>query len=197
LKRAPSTPVVLVVNKIDVLDDKAALLPLLQQWAGRGLFKAYVPVSAHDKDGLDDLIDELAALVPQSAFVFPEDSLTDQSERDIAGELIREKVMLELQQEIPYRTAVIVEHFDESRRQDRRKPLVHVAAVVVVERDSHKSMVIGKGGARIKAIGQRARKDLEHLLQCQVHLELFVKVEPDWTQTPQGLRKLGYVRSDR
>ncbi|MBM4279595.1 MAG: GTPase Era [Deltaproteobacteria bacterium] len=197
LQRAPKTPVVLVLNKIDVLSQKAALLPVLQQWALRGLFKAYVPVSAHERDGLDDLVDELASWVPEGAFVFPEDSLTDQSERDIAAELIREKVMLELQQEIPYRTAVLVEHFDESRRGDRRKPLVHVAAVVVVERDSHKSMVIGKGGARIKAIGQRARKDLEHLLQCQVHLELFVKVEADWTQTPQGLRKLGYVRTNR
>ena len=197
LHRAPKTPVVLVLNKIDVLDDKAALLPVLQQWASRGLFKAYVPVSAHQKDGLSDLVDELAALVPQSAFVFPADSVTDQSERDIAAELIREKVMLELQQEIPYRTAVVVEHFDESRREDRRKPLVHVAGVIVVEKDSQKAMVIGKGGQRIKAIGQRARKELEHLLQCQVHLELFVKVEADWTQTPQGLKKLGYIRTDR
>jgi GTP-binding protein Era len=197
LKRAPKTPVVLVLNKIDVLDDKAALLPVLQQWAARGGFTAYVPVSAHGKDGLDDVVDELAALMPVSAFVFPEDSLTDQSEREIAAELIREKVMLELQQEIPYRTAVVVEHFDESRRQDKRKPLVHVAAVIVVEKDSQKAMVIGKGGQRIKAIGQRARKELEHLLQSQVHLELFVKVEPDWTQTPQGLRKLGYVRTER
>ena len=197
LHRAPKTPVVLVLNKIDVLDDKAALLPVLQQWASRGLFKAYVPVSAHEKDGLADLVDELSALVPQSAFVFPDDSVTDQSERDIAAELIREKVMLELQQEIPYRTAVVVEHFDESRREDRRKPLVHVAGVIVVEKDSQKAMVIGKGGQRIKAIGQRARKELEHLLQCQVHLELFVKVEADWTQTPQGLKKLGYVRTDR
>jgi GTP-binding protein Era len=197
LHRAPKTPVVLVLNKIDVLNDKAALLPVLQQWASRGTFRALVPVSAHDKDGLTDLVDELAALLPQGAFLFPDDSVTDQSERDIAAELIREKVMLELQQEIPYRTAVIVEHFDESRREDRRKPLVHVAAVIVVEKDSQKAMVIGKGGQRIKAIGQRARKELEHLLQCQVHLELFAKVEADWTQTPQGLRKLGYVRADR
>jgi GTP-binding protein Era len=197
MQRAPKTPIVLVLNKIDVLDDKSALLPVLQAWAARGLFRAYIPVSAHQRDGLDDVVDELAGLLPEGAFVFPDDSLTDQSERDIAAELIREKVMLELQQEIPYRTAVVVEHFDESRRSDRRKPLVHIAAVIVVEKDSQKAMVIGKGGQRIKAIGQRARKELEHLLECQVHLELFAKVEADWTQTPQGLKKLGYIRTDR
>lgn len=195
LQRAPTTPVVLVISKIDVLEDKEVLLPLLQAWSASGRFAGYVPLSAHKHENLEGLVKELASLMPEAPFVFPPDSLTDQSERDIAAELIREKVMLELQQEIPYRTAVLVEHFDESRRDDDKKPLVHIAAVIVVEKDSQKSMVIGKGGQRIKVIGQRARKDLEHLLQCQVHLELFVKVEKDWTQTGAGLRKLGYSRT--
>jgi GTP-binding protein Era len=191
--RAKGKPVLLVINKIDVLEDKAVLLPLLASWAAQGSFAGFVPLSAHKQENLDSLVRELSRLVPEGPFLLPADSITDQSERDIAAELIREKVMLELQQEIPYRTAVIVEHFDESRREDARKPLVHIAAIVVVEKDSHKSMVIGKGGQRIKTIGQRARKDLEHLLQCQVHLELFAKVEKDWTLTGAGLRKLGYV----
>jgi GTP-binding protein Era len=186
LTKAKDTPVILVVNKIDVLEEKAVLLPLLSSWAAQGRFAGLVPLSAHKADNLDALVRELSRLVPEGPLLLPADSLTDQSERDIAAELIREKVMLELQQEIPYRTAVIVEHFDEARREDRRKPLVHIAAVIVVEKDSHKSMVIGKGGQRIKTIGQRARKDLEHLLQCQVHLELFAKVEKDWTLTGAG-----------
>jgi GTP-binding protein Era len=191
--KAGQKPLLLVINKIDVLEDKAVLLPLLTSWAAQGSFAGFVPLSAHKQENLDALVRELSRLVPEGPFLLPADSITDQSERDIAAELIREKVMLELQQEIPYRTAVIVEHFDESRRDDARKPLVHIAAIVVVEKDSHKSMVIGKGGQRIKTIGQRARKDLEHLLQCQVHLELFAKVEKDWTLTGAGLRKLGYV----
>ncbi len=193
-KKKASVPVVLVINKVDVLEEKGALLPLLQTWALSDRFVGYVPVSAHDGDNLQSLVDELSRHVPEAEHLFSGDALTDQSERDIAAELVREKVMLELHEELPYRTAVIVEHFDEARRDDDRKPLVHIAAVVVVEKDSHKAMVIGSKGARIKAIGQRARKDLEHLLQCQVHLELFVKVEKDWTQTGAGLRKLGYQR---
>lgn len=192
--RAPKTPVVLVISKVDVLEDKAVLLPLLSTWGAESQFSAYVPLSAHKKDNLESFVREVAKHLPEAPFFFPPDSLTDQSERDIAGELIREKAMLELQQEIPYRTAVLIEHFDESRRDDKRKPLVHVAAIIVVERDSHKSMVIGKGGQRIKIIGQRARQELEHLLQCQVHLELFVKVEKDWTSSGIGLRKVGYSR---
>jgi GTP-binding protein Era len=195
VQRMPKKPIVLVINKIDVLEDKAALLPMLQAWGASGHFAGFVPVSAHKKENLTSLVAELSKLVPAAPFLLPRDTLTDQSERDIAAELIREKVMLELKQEIPYRTAVVVELFDETRRDDLRKPLVHIAALIVVEKDSQKSIVIGKGGAQIKTIGQRARQELEHLLQCQVHLELFAKVEKDWTQTGAGLRKLGYVHN--
>lgn len=127
--------------------------------------------------------------------MFPADTLTDASERDICADLIREKVMLELRQEIPYRAAVVVEEFDESRREEKNKPLVRIAAVIHVERDSQKAVVVGKKGERVKAIGQRARAELETLLACQVMLQLFVRVEPDWTTSDAGLKKLGYVRS--
>ena len=188
-------PALLVLNKIDVLSDKSMLLPVLQAWSTKADFKALIPVSAHKKDGIRALVDEIAKHLPVAPFAFPPDSLTDQSERDICAELIREKVMLELQQEIPYRAAVVVEGFDETRRHDSRKPLVTISAQIVVEKDSQKAMVIGASGQRIKVIGQRARQELEHLLDCQVHLALFVRVEEKWTETSAGLRKLGYVKA--
>jgi GTPase len=198
---AIKVPVVLVVNKIDTVHDKKLLLPLLDAWSKREVapgkgprFATLIPVSAAKKDGIDVLVDDLAARMPEAPFMFDEDAMTDAAEKDIAGELIREKVMLELQQELPYRAAVVVEAFDESRRADEKKPLVHIAAVIHVEKDSQKAMVIGKRGQRIKAIGERARKELERLLGCQVMLELLVRVEPDWTSNERGLEKLGYTR---
>ncbi len=192
---AAERPIVLVINKVDRLKDKGQLLPLLKAWSERVAFAALVPVSAQKKKGLEPLLDELARQLPEAPPMFPVDTLTDASERDICAELIREKVMLELRQEIPYRTAVVVEQFDEARRDDKKKPLVHIAAVIHVEKDSQKAVVVGKKGERIKAIGQRARAELETLLGCQVMLELFARVEPDWTTSEAGLKKLGYARS--
>ena len=191
---ATERPVLLVLNKVDKLKDKGVLLPLLQTWAARDRFKALIPISAAKKKGLAPLLDEIARHLPEGEPMFPADTLTDASERDICAELIREKVMLELRQEIPYRAAVVVEDFDESRREEKKKPLVRIAAVIHVEKESQKAMVVGKKGERVKAIGQRARAELETLLDCQVMLELFVRVEPDWTTREQGLKKLGYVR---
>jgi GTP-binding protein Era len=191
---ALKVPIVLVVNKVDTLSDKKLLLPLLEAWSKNGRFEALIPVSASKRDGIDVLVEHLAARMPEGPFLFPADAMTDASEKDIAGELIREKVMLELRQELPYRAAVVVEEMDESRRGDKKKPLVHIAAVIHVEKDSQKAMVIGKGGQRIKVIGERARQELENLLGCQVMLELLVRVEPEWTTSQRGLEKLGYVK---
>lgn len=191
---ALKVPMILVVNKVDVVDDKKLLLPLLDAWHKTGRFQALIPVSGRNSDGVAVLVDDLAARMPEGPFLFDTEAMTDARERDIAAELIREKVMLELQQELPYRAAVVVEEMDESRREDERKPLVHIAAVIHVERESQKAMVIGKKGQRIKAIGERSRKELEKLLGCQVMLELLVRVEPDWTSDPRGLAKLGYIR---
>ncbi len=191
---ALKAPIVLVVNKVDTLPDKKLLLPLLQAWGENGNFMALIPVSASKKDGIDVLVDDLMARMPEGPFLFDADAMTDARERDIAAELIREKVMLELRQELPYRAAVIVEEMDESRREDKKKPIVHIAAVIHVEKDSQKAMVIGKGGQRIKVIGERSRKELEKLLGCQVMLELLVRVEPEWTTSQRGLEKLGYVK---
>lgn len=185
--------VVLVINKIDALPDRALLLPLIAEWRDKHEFDAIVPVSAAKRDGIDALLDVLGARLPEGPFLFPPDTLTDAPERDIAAELIREKAMLELADEIPYKVAVQVEGFDESRRDDPTKPLVRVQAVIHVERESQKRIVVGKGGERIKTIGTRARKELERLLGCQVMLTLFVHVEPGWTTSDKGMRKVGYV----
>jgi GTP-binding protein Era len=192
--KAPNVPIILVINKIDCLDDKAVLLPLIAAWNEARTFHALVPVSATDKDGLDTLFEVLAGVLPDGDLMFPADSITDASEREIASEIIREKAMLELKEEIPYRIAVVIELFDESRREDPKKPLIHVAAVLNVERESQKRIVVGKGGERIKAIGMRARKDLERLFDAQVMLELFVRTEPGWTESDKALKKLGYHR---
>jgi GTPase len=189
---ALAAPLILVVNKIDMLKDKKELLPFLDAWSKTNRFAELIPVSAKTKDGLEILLDDLAQRMPEGPFLFDADALTDANERDICAELIREKVMLELKEELPYKAAVVVEEFDESRREDKRKPLVHVAAVIHVEKDSQKAMVIGAKGQRVKAIGQRARQELERLLGCQVMLELLVRVEEDWTSNARGLAKLGY-----
>ncbi len=186
--------IVLVVNKIDRFADKAMVLPLLQAWSGQGSFAALVPVSAQDKEGLDVFLEALGENLQEGPFLFDPDALTDASERDIAAEIIREKAMLELTDELPYRVAVRVEEFDEARRDDAKKPLVHIEAVLFVEREGQKRIVVGKGGERIKTIGMRARKDLQRLLGCQVMLQLFVKVEPGWSESDKGLAKVGYSR---
>jgi GTPase len=183
---------IMVINKIDVLPDKGALLPLLQKWAAEISMGAYVPVSAMKGEGIDQLWATLSERLPSGSFLFPEDMITDASEKDIARELIREKAMLELKQELVYRVAVEIESFDETRREDPRKPLIQIEAVVHVESEGHKRMVIGKQGSRIKQIGLRARQELENLLGCQVMLKLFVRVEPKWSETEKGIRKVGY-----
>jgi len=187
-------PLVLVVNKIDRLEDKGALLPLLAAYSEARAFEALVPVSATTKDGLTALADALLTLMPEGELLFPDDAITDASERDIAADIIREKAMLELDEEVPHRLAVQIELFDESRREDPRKPVIHIAAVLHVERESQKGIVVGKGGERIKAIGTRARKDLERLTGAKVMLELFVRTEPMWTESDKALKKLGYTR---
>jgi GTP-binding protein Era len=193
--RSPGAPIVLVINKIDVLDDKAEVLPLLQRWNEGERFAALVPASAQEKEGLETLVEALGEHLPKAEFLFDPDALTDASERQIAAELIREKAMLELHQELPYKVAVVVEEFDESRRESKKKALVSISATLNVERESQKSMVVGKGGSRVKRIGERARAELERLLGCQVMLRLFVRVEPDWSSSEKAMRKLGYERS--
>lgn len=187
-------PVVLILNKIDRLQDRGLLLPLIASWSERREFAGIIPISAMKRDGLSPLLDALASHLPDGPFLFAPDTLTDAPEREIAAELIREKAMLELGDELPYKVAVQIENFDESRRDDPRKPIITVEAVIHVERESQKRIVVGKGGERVKTIGMRARKELERLLGAQVMLRVFVHVEPNWTTNDKGMRKVGYAR---
>ncbi len=183
---------ILAINKIDELKDKSKLLELIAAYSKECAIDDIIPISAMNNDGLEDLFKAISQHAGEAEFLFSDELFTDASEKEIVAELIREKAMLELTDELPYRTAVTIEHFDESRREHEKKPLIEIEAVLHVERKSQKAIVVGKGGASIKMIGTRARKDIEHLLNCQVMLRLFVRVEPDWTTSAKGLKKLGY-----
>lgn len=183
---------ILVINKIDSLKEKKLLLGQIAQYSEALAISEIVPLSATKNVGLTELVDLLNKNAKPQEFLFSEDLFTDATEKEIVAELIREKAMLELKDELPYRVAVTIDSFDESRREDTSKPLIEIEGVIHVERPTQKAIVIGKGGASIKMIGVRARKDLEHLLQCQVMLKLFVRVEPNWTTSPKSLRKLGF-----
>jgi GTP-binding protein Era len=188
----PQQTFILAINKIDELREKSALLVKIARYADELQIETIVPISAMKNLGLMDLFQALNKAASAQDFLFSEDLFTDATEKEIVSELIREKAMLELKDELPYRLAVTIETFDESRREEVAKPLIAIDAVLHVERPTQKAIVIGKNGESIKTIGTRARKDLEHLLQCQVMLKLFVRVERNWTTSPKSLRKLGF-----
>ena len=185
VKRA-GVPTILVVNKVDRLDDKAALLPYLAEVAQKHDFAAVVPVSALRHDNLDDLEAELFRLLPESEPMFPEDQITDRSVRFLAAEIIREKLMRSLGQELPYDLTVEVERFEEEGN------LVRIGALIWVDRPNQKAIVIGKGGERLRQIGQQSRKDIEAMLERKVFLELWVKVKSGWSDDERALQSLGY-----
>lgn len=180
-------PVLLLLNKIDLLD-KEKLLPLIAAYHELHPFRAILPISAK-KGGANNLvIQEILTLLPSGPRLYPEDIPTDASERFIVSEIIREKIFLQTGQEIPYSTAVAVESFKENPA--RNMSTIH--AVIYVEKDSQKGIIIGKQGARLKEIGQAARRDIEELLDQKVLLKLWVKVQKDWTESPRMLRELGF-----
>jgi GTPase len=184
------TPTVLAINKVDKVKHKPSLLPVLKAWQELGRFAALVPLSAQKGTGVPALLEELRRLLPQGPPLYGPDMLTDRTERFLAAELVREQVFLALRQELPYATAVVIEAWNE--RQDRGD--VVIDAAIIVERDSQKSIMVGRGGAMIREIGTRARPELTRLLGRPAHLKLFVKVEPDWSSSPAQLAELGYRR---
>ena len=177
---ARGKPWLAVGTKLDRRDGREA------PWPPPGVERA-LRVSAVSGEGLEELIEATAALLPESPPLYPEDDLSDRPLRFLVAELIREAAFEELEQELPYQLAAEVEDYDESR-----EDLVRIAADLIVERESQKPMAIGRGGARIKAIGTRARREIEKLVGCKVHLALRVKVEPRWTRKPARVRALGY-----
>lgn len=174
--RSEKIPVVLAINKIDMLADKQELMSRILELTKLLDFKAVVPVSARDGDGLEALKGELVSLAEESEFFFPEDTLTDQPERVLASEMIREKLLHRLNEEIPHGIAVSVEKMRE--RED--KPILDIEAVIYCERESHKGIIIGKKGAMLKEVSTNARHELECFFDCKVNLQCWVKVKEDW-----------------
>lgn len=174
--REERIPVVLAINKIDMVADKQELMSRILELTKLLDFQAVVPVSARDGDGMDALKNELINLAEESEFFFPEDTLTDQPERVLASEMIREKLLHRLNEEIPHGIAVSIEKMRE--RED--KPILDVEAVIYCERESHKGIIIGKKGAMLKEISTNSRHELEQFFDCKVNLQCWVKVKEDW-----------------
>ncbi|MCH2039510.1 MAG: GTPase Era [Saccharospirillaceae bacterium] len=179
-------PAVLVVNKVDFVKDKDELLPYLQELSSRHNFDQIIPVSAktgHNVERLESLIE---SYLPESQYFYPEDQITDRSSRFLAAELVREKIMRQLGDELPYEMTVEIEEFTHDGR------MAEISALILVERDSQKRIVIGDKGYRIKQIGIEARKDMEQMFDCKVMLNLWVKVKSNWSDDERALRSLGY-----
>jgi GTP-binding protein Era len=185
--RQMTGPLIVAINKIDAVS-KPRLLPVIEAY--HRLFPAspIIPVSALAGDGIPELTAEIVKLLPEAGPLFPPEFETDVSERFLAAELIRERVLHHVGEEVPYAVAVLIEEFDESRRPD----LVRIRAVIFVERDSQKGILIGKQGRMLKAIGAEARAEIENLLQARVYLDLWVKVWKNWRRDPRAIRTLGY-----
>ena len=179
-------PVILVINKIDTLADKAELLPWINKLKEKFEFSTVIPLSARKADNVEALEQVISGYLPEGPHLFPDDQVTDKSARFQIAEIIREKVIKATEQEVPYSTTVEIESYEHNER------LVEVSAIIWVERDGQKPIVIGKGGERLKLIGTQARKDIENLMNQKVFLRLWVKVKNSWTDDERALRSLGY-----
>ena len=189
--RTAGKPTLLVINKIDELP-RTKLLPLIDRWKDLHPWTEVYPLSALTGENVDGFLDAVVKHLPEGPALFPADTWTDVEERDLCAELIREQILRQTEKEVPYSTAVLVEEFDESQRNEGPRGLVRILATVLVERDSQKAILIGKKGSRLKEIGTKARHGMERLLGAKVFLQLHVRVEPGWTQSSKGLRRAGY-----
>jgi GTPase len=191
-------PVFLLLNKIDQIA-KPDLLPLIEQWRARHAFTEIIPISALKDQGLETLVDTLVAAMPEGERKFPADQVTDQPERLLVAELVREQILIETGEEVPYSTAVVVERFEEptadavKRGAKGGKPVItRIAIAIFCEREGQKAILIGKGGAMLKKIGSSARHQIEEMLGTKVFLELFVKVRENWRDSPRSLDDLDW-----
>jgi GTP-binding protein Era len=186
LVKRSEKPALLLLNKIDKLEDKSALLPLMDWYRNEHEWREIIPISALKEEMTDVLMDAFLRHLPEGEPIFSEDELTDQTLRVLVSEIVREQVLHSTGDEIPYVTAVVTERFEEVRDDFAR-----IYCVIVVERGSQKKIIIGKGASRLKQIGIRARREIENLIGHRVHLELFVKVEEDWRNRNQLLDEFG------
>lgn len=182
----PSVPTVLLANKIDKLSDKSALLPFLKSTAALRAFRDVVPMSAKQPDDITRLLKILRPSLPLGEPIYGEDELTDRSERFLAAEILREKVFRWTGDELPYTSTVLIDKFEQEGR------LRRIFATILVDRDSHKAMIIGQKGAKLKQISTEARLDMEKLFDGRVYLETFVKIKSGWADNEAGLRAYGY-----
>ena len=191
-------PVILVLNKIDAIP-KQDLLPLIAHWSGLHEFRDVVPISARRKEGFDLLLEKVVAVLPEGQRYFPRDQVTDQPERFLVAELIREKILLLTGEEVPYAAAVVVERWEDppagaKKGRDGKLPVTKIAAAIFVERTGQKAIVIGRAGDMLKRIGTAARKEIESLLGTRVFLELFVKVQEEWRSSRGFVEDLDWRR---
>lgn len=184
--KATHAPSILVINKIDTVE-KAQLLEVIATYSGAHDFDAIVPVSARKRTGLEELTEEFCKFAVEGPQLFPDDMITDQPERQICAEFVREKLLLCLQHEIPHGTAVEITRFH-----TREDGVTEIEATIICERDSHKGIIIGKKGAMLKKIGEMARKDMETFLDGKVYLQTWVKVKENWRDSDVQLRNFGY-----
>jgi GTP-binding protein Era len=188
IAKKSSTPIFLLVNKIDLVTDKSKLLPLIAHFQTLHNFEEIVPISALKKKGLDDLLSCVLRALPNGPRYFPEDQITDQPLRFMAAELIREHVLMQTHEEVPHAVSVVIEQFEESSR------LTRIAAVIYCERAGQKAILLGKGGQMLKTIGTAARLDIEKMVETKVFLELFVKVKAGWRDSRSFVEELDWRR---
>jgi GTP-binding protein Era len=191
LKRV-GKPVVLAINKVDLIRDKSLLLPLLEGWQKSYEFSTLVPISALSGDGVRLLVDEMVKLVPEGEPMFPEEMITDRAERWLGAELIREQLFILTKQEVPYSVAVTIDEWNERPQRGKNAADVMVSATVHVEKEAQKKIVVGEGGRMIREVGTRARQEIAKMTGCPVHLKLFVRVDEGWTSSSGQLKELGY-----
>ncbi|MCB1697319.1 MAG: GTPase Era [Halioglobus sp.] len=184
--RQGGLPCVLVVNKVDLLEDKTSLLPHLQALATRADFAAILPVSALRSHNVAELEQEILKFLPLADYFFPAEQITDRSQRFLAAEIVREKIMRQLGEEIPYAITVEIEEFALDGE------ILHISALIFVERSGQKKILVGEGGSRLRSIGSDARRDMELLFDSKVMLRLWVKVKSGWSDDERALRSLGY-----
>lgn len=182
-----TVPVLLVINKIDLVHNQEELEKTVERWKGLLPNATIFPVSAKERFNTDNLLNTIVSLLPVHAPYFGKDALTDKPARFFVTEIIREKILLNYDKEIPYAVEVLVEKFEEKEHS------IHIMAVIYVERDSQKGIIIGRGGEKLKKVGKEARLDIEQFFGKSVYLELFVKVEPDWRNRENKLRQFGYT----
>ena len=182
-----AVPVIVALNKVDMIDDKTELLPHLEFLASKVNASALIPLSALRKTNLNELEEKIKSFIPEQPHIFPEDQITDRSERFLAAEIVREKITRQLGAEVPYQVTVEIERF----RVDGK--ITFIDALILVERDGQKKIIIGAKGERIKKIGEQARADIESLLGCKVMLKTWVKIRSGWSDDERALRSLGYM----